>query len=325
MATTSNNCVDFFKSYLQKHPNQIHETNDEGNNMLMSTCDPDIFFRHDETTSMTFVHAIDSDRYAVIKILIDAGSDVSKTNNNGETALILACKDDTDNSNYNIIKLLLEKNSNVNHQDNNKNTALIYACQYQIDIQIIELLIKYGANVNIQNKTGFTAIMLAKDVYGGMYNYNIVSLLIKHGADINIANLEGDTLLMLACLPSMTETNSWLHNTCPLRFQRNTKYYVEIMELLIDNSADLELVNNHNQTCIMLFLKNVKIDANITDFLLRLIIASSNVLQMIDNDNNTAYDYYRRQNVDILDDYYLSILKTDTELNRVKSATFIKN
>ena len=59
-----------------------------------------------------------------------------------------------------IVKLLIEAGSNINKQDNFGYTALIYASIYG-HIDIVKLLIEAGVDINIQDKYGNTALMIA--------------------------------------------------------------------------------------------------------------------------------------------------------------------
>jgi ankyrin repeat protein len=87
------------------------------------------------------------DNIELVKLLINAGADPNKKNNNGNTALSYAIKF----SNIEIIKLLLDLVVDIDRQNDNGDTALILAA-YKNDREKVELLLNYYADEFILNR-----------------------------------------------------------------------------------------------------------------------------------------------------------------------------
>jgi len=93
---------------------------------------------------------------------LDAGADVNACDNDGNTALILACiAGMRETERLNIVKTLIKHGADVVVSNNYKITALMYVCQYG-DIPVIDELIK-----NIEPELDRIAYVNAKDEYGG--------------------------------------------------------------------------------------------------------------------------------------------------------------
>lgn len=90
-----------------------------------------------------------------IHIICDEGIDTKIANKNGESALMLAIKQDD----IDIIKILLNSGVDTDVLDNNKDTPLsLIAIKGRKYLEIINLLLDYGANPNIKDINGQTII-----------------------------------------------------------------------------------------------------------------------------------------------------------------------
>ncbi|MCW8890892.1 MAG: ankyrin repeat domain-containing protein [Sedimenticola sp.] len=150
---------------------------------------------------------------------VQAGSDINRPNNRGETPLHLAATQGS----YVIAKLLVKSGADIDTLDNTGNSALnrsVLNGHTQItgylikqgakheptqllhlaveagvkDRDIIPLLIELGAEINQQNAAGetpLTAAITAK-------NRVLVKLLVSSGADVNLANAAGERPLAIA-------------------------------------------------------------------------------------------------------------------------------
>ena len=117
---------------------------------------------------------------------------VNMTNesSSGITPLMHACS----NEHKEMVTILLNKNANKNMKDDDGETALMYAIKEEND-GIIDLLLNVGNEIdlNIQNVDGDTALMYA----AGIGDSDTCSKLIQKGANTGITNSEGETVLKI--------------------------------------------------------------------------------------------------------------------------------
>lgn len=221
--------------------------------------------------------AIKAKQAGVAEDLIGNGSNLSATNKNGFTPLYLAVQ----SNNMVAVELLIQHGAEVN-QDVNGFTPVYVAAQNNFG-EICSLLISAGANVTI-DKEGFTPLyaaikhnhvniaeMLAKAgasinanvpqinsslLHLAIYNGHLesTSFLIEQGADIEGRNPANDTPLLIAIvenhieivkklLLSNVDINKGIDGFTPLYLSVN-KGYEEIVTLLVNNGADLNLSDN---------------------------------------------------------------------------------
>jgi ankyrin repeat protein len=88
----------------------------------------------------------------VVQLLIDAKADVNAQNHNGKTPLMNSVK------NIEVAKLLIENGADLANKDNDGNTALYLAC-YESAVDVVKLLIDAKADVNAQNNDGMTPLI----------------------------------------------------------------------------------------------------------------------------------------------------------------------
>jgi len=131
----------------------------------------------------------------IVKYLIEHGANVNEAMDDGNTALIVACKYNEEDKNENIIKYLIDHGADVNKKGNQRIdingefkamlvNPLIIACNYGNE-NIVKYLIDHGANVNEVMADDNTALIVACRNNNGNKNDNIIKYLIDHGADVN--------------------------------------------------------------------------------------------------------------------------------------------
>lgn len=81
---------------------------------------------------------------------LEAGFDVSKEDDHGNTLLCIACQ----NVNFPMVELLLNHRSNINHKNSGGNTPLHFAMAYDKEGTLGEYLIQHGADDSIENESG---------------------------------------------------------------------------------------------------------------------------------------------------------------------------
>lgn len=139
---------------------------------------------------------------AMVKQLLDSGTNPDQNDGRNYTALTAACSE----GNYDIVKLLIEHKCTVDieikeyiDEKEAGYTPLMYAVNKEEKYDIVKLLIDNNANVNHKaSSDGCTPLIIATK-YPNSSNYKIVDLLIKNGADVNATDNEGKTVLAYAC------------------------------------------------------------------------------------------------------------------------------
>ena len=131
---------------------------------------------------------------------------------------------------YEILTELLIHGADVNCQDDGGRTALICTSDAG-HRKLVKELLKHGADVNKRdNKLGCTALIFA----ASKGHNDIVRDLLDHGADVDIKNEEGNTALHIILKEQITDAK------------------INIMKLLFSNNADIEQLNNQNQSAMQL-------------------------------------------------------------------------
>jgi len=121
--------------------------------------------------------------YEIVELLLDFGADMNKLDENDMSALILASW----REHMDITKLLIERGVD----EKEKGKALIFACE-QDNIEVVKLMLEVGIDVNTPDKHGFTPLHYAS--FEGS-RLEIMRLLLDHGADIDAKNSDDLTPL----------------------------------------------------------------------------------------------------------------------------------
>ena len=121
-----------------------------------------------------------------VKLLLDAGANVSAMDEDGLTPLLHAVK----HSFFEVAQLILERNGNPDDEyvdeKNVSHNLLMDAIIYN-RTEFATTLITKGANLRYVDSEGVT--LLTQAAYLG--HEHIVTILINHGADVTAANKEG--------------------------------------------------------------------------------------------------------------------------------------
>ena len=136
------------------------------------------------------------DNLAAVKRLIEKKCDVNVRNDDGETAVFRAASHSDNNE---IVKVLLNAGSDLNLVNNNKQNTLHKAVQnlYQGSIGMVRMLIKGGARVDDKDRLGKTPLHYA---VSNSYHRDgeIIRMLINAGANIHAEDLKGSSPLTIA-------------------------------------------------------------------------------------------------------------------------------
>jgi hypothetical protein len=152
----------------------------------------DINFQDEETGDTALINATSEEDEKYVRIfLTEYTADPNIRNNDGMTALLVACM----NGYENVSNILLAGGADANIPDNDSFTPLHWAC-YTENKDIVKILVKARADVNLRDNDGKTPLHWASDTG----NKDIAKILIKKGANIDIQDNDGKTPLHLACM-----------------------------------------------------------------------------------------------------------------------------
>ncbi|XP_055859860.1 serine/threonine-protein phosphatase 6 regulatory ankyrin repeat subunit B-like [Biomphalaria glabrata] len=207
--------------------------------------------------------AIDKGSDIFVNLFLKAGADVNCKDSRGNCALIkaisvnykLARNDSEKLKNIKIAEALIKAGAEVNCIDSDSIPALIL-CLENENFDLVKLLIDRGCNVNVRNKDMLTALMLAVD----KNQKDIVERLLQAGADVNGTDSEGNTALMRAVLKEeitskYTGLYFYHHESVTVKKGLNDSDALEIVRLLLQNNADVNVVNNCKQSALTIALR----------------------------------------------------------------------
>ncbi len=158
------------------------------------------------------------------KFLVEQGLDVNLKNKEGETALLIAVK----NENLAVALYLIDKKANLNDQDEKGNTALHYAVEKYSKKMMVLLLLK-GADINIKNKEGLNVVDLVEKKFTHDKDY---SNLLK--GEYQSYVMDGKSIFDFETLDDVV--------------------------LYIANGGKLEVVNDNNQSLVQVAIERNKTD-----------------------------------------------------------------
>ncbi len=158
------------------------------------------------------------------------------------------------------VKNALDKGANVNTQDKNKRSLLLLATINK-QVEMAELLVKKHADVNLQDDIQDSPFLYA----GASGQTELVKLFLANGARFDIFNRYNGTALIPACERGHVETVKVLVNTrgFPVNHVNRlgwtalmeavvlgdgSKKYQEIVQILKDGGADLEIPDHEGIT-----------------------------------------------------------------------------
>lgn len=190
---------------------------------LLIEAGSDVNFKRDDGKIPLHL-AINIGNMEVLELLIDAGADVNEKRGDGKTPVHLA----TITGKLDILNLMLDTGANVNAKDEFDRTALQYALGY-CNFDFIKRLIVAGADVNSKClKLGRSALHLAVD----KNDIDMIEYLLYHGADINVKDNGNQTPLHYAAVNNLEES------------------HLEVIQILLENNADVNALDDANKTPI---------------------------------------------------------------------------
>jgi uncharacterized protein len=152
--------------------------------------------RPNVTGSTPLFQAVQADRTAVAKLLIDADAKIDLANKQGETALSAAAF----NANTELAELLLAHKALPDTVDATGKSVIVYAAARGAT-RIVEMLLNAGVDANRRYNADLTALMWAAghaDNTPREQGLRTVKLLIERGATIDLVDDRGRSALMIA-------------------------------------------------------------------------------------------------------------------------------
>ena len=176
--------------------------------------------------------AVENNQLDIVHLLLDSGSDVS---HNNYFSLMRAIS----LGHYQILKLILNKrlidlNKTYFEDTENKTFPLMLA---QNNTKIIKLLLDYKANVHVMDEFNRTPLFYTNFSKLSMNTLNNIKLLLDNKANINHQDNKGRNILM-----DFINAHHW---------GRNKKLEIDVTRFLINNKADVNLVNKKKETTLM--------------------------------------------------------------------------
>lgn len=182
----------------------------------------------------------------LIKILLNYSAQINGLDNFGNTALMIAVK----NNQISTLEYLIAQGADLNIDDCNGMTPVHVAIKLNF-VNVARLLVNSGADINKKSREGLFPLFLAvsnEDEY-------FVWLLLRRGAEVNACNSEGLTALHEA----IYRTNVPLgYEACPTN--------LEILSLLISYGGDVRAKTRRGLT--PLYFAASCDDVNVAKFLL---------------------------------------------------------
>lgn len=188
----------------------------------------DITQQDGKSTYLPLHLAASKGQLAFAKILLNTKINIDAHSAGGDIALIVAAS----KGHADLVDLLLSHGADVNIANNETDTALIKASENG-HTTIVKSLLSAGANPNYINNIGMTALSAAIQ----HKRLQIAEMLILLNVDLNTKNRDGQTPLM----------------TAVMRFEN--PQYRRLINLLLENGADVNTQNNKGNTALHLIAK----------------------------------------------------------------------
>jgi ankyrin repeat protein len=107
-----------------------------------------------------FFAAIENGDVLKVREFISAGIDINAEDDDGDTALLIACW----RGNKEIVELLLANEADVNYETDAYFYTALMTTSGQGHAEIARLLLNHGANVNAEDDWQLTSLMRAADI-----------------------------------------------------------------------------------------------------------------------------------------------------------------
>ena len=250
-------------------------------------------------------------------------NEINKTNVEGWTPLMIACRNCQFYSSVETVQELLLCGADVNMQNKDYCTAIMYAIiRFDSDsnLQTIEMLINAGANLNSRDMNGLSVLTYICNGEKTRYKHpdflRLIKIIVNAKVNLNIQNNEGDTPLILACKSIVYDD-----------------IFDNIIKILIDFGADANMTNKEKKCALYYYLKaeGTKLLNYIMDKSNMIFTDKTNIHYLVNTDNhnviNKLYDIYkndlkmmRKISLKLSDQEYLNWCSFVSNLNKINNS-----
>ena len=207
----------------------------------------------DEDSYTPLLYACKNGSQPIVKMLVEAGAEVRATHNIGSTSLMIAAAfGHTETVRY----LVGLPQVDLSHKAEDGYTALLAAVE-NASADVMEVLIDAGADIEAKCNDGRSPLLKASECG----NLQVVKMLVKAGAGVCVTDDKGLTCLSLAvayghtetvrsllCMPEVDVNQSNNSGSTSLHHAVAQKHS-DVVELLIDAGADIEVKYNEGRGC----------------------------------------------------------------------------
>jgi ankyrin repeat protein len=206
-----------------------------------------------------------ADSVKVIEFLLKNGADIELKDDAGDDALLLA----SEKCNIKKMEILLNNGMNINQKNNSGQTPLMKVVlnpftKERIKLEFIKILLDKKADVNLKDKENKTVYIISKE----RSLNNISKLLLEFGAKEEIFSLDPPSLVQALMNKEYEQAKIMINNGIEINFLSGefsplmcSIENVEIMKLLLEKGADVNLKNKMNMTALTMAVMSNKADA----------------------------------------------------------------